>query len=520
MIWSTLKDLAEDVRTRRRQGEDPMVLLLGAGASKAAGIRDMTELFATVGVDSFDAFIAYIEPRLPTERYRILADFLQTQDPEEVTPGYRALAALCADGYFDLVLTTNLDPLLDDALAEARLRRRDYLLLINGLLRGEHVGRLLTVTRPRVKVLKLHGDLFQRYMAWTPAEMDDFVDEIDPRLEKALDGQDVLVVGQSLRDARIRRLVERAGGAVWYAAPTRTAVPDFLAASTRTRAVAGDDGKFEALFTGLAAALGVNLAPVAAPVAAAGAATNAATNAATDAPPSEVRGTTRGGTTRGATRGGTTRGGTTRGASGPPRPPSSPVPIVRTVDDLTRAVVKIIGRSGEPEGNATGFILASPRVIVAESWAMSQLDAARRVTIEAADGRRFTTPLTRTRRRSDHPFAPALLAVPDEIKVPGLALAAEPLRAGAPVQLVVAAGRRVGLSTGQVQDPAEQVRPIDPVGDVGGLIQLEADVAPGSSGAPVVDAALAVCGYIVASRPDRPEAYMYPAARWELEPAG
>jgi hypothetical protein len=51
----------------------------------------------------------------------------------EVSAGYRALAALCAQNYFDFVLTTNMDPLLlDDALAAARLWRRDYLLIVNG----------------------------------------------------------------------------------------------------------------------------------------------------------------------------------------------------------------------------------------------------------------------------------------------------------------------------------------------------------------------------------------------------
>ena len=61
----------------------------------------------------------------------------------EVTPGYRALAELCEKTYFDIV-STNFDPLLDDALVAAGMRRRDYLLLINGVLRADRLRWLLS----------------------------------------------------------------------------------------------------------------------------------------------------------------------------------------------------------------------------------------------------------------------------------------------------------------------------------------------------------------------------------------
>src|SRR5512144_2034934 len=134
MINRTLTDLVKDLRQRREVGDPPPVVLLGAGASVESGIGAMTDLFQFVEVPDFDHFCDYIMPLTASERYRLLSRFLQTRKPSEVTPGYRALASLCAEAYLDFILTTNLDPLLDDALSAAHLWRKDYFLLINGVV--------------------------------------------------------------------------------------------------------------------------------------------------------------------------------------------------------------------------------------------------------------------------------------------------------------------------------------------------------------------------------------------------
>ena len=116
MVERTIYDLTRDLAERRRLGEPAPVVLLGAGASAEAGIGTMGALFAFMHVRDREEFAARIAEITDNERYRLLAEFLQTQDPLEVTAGYRALAALCEAAYFDIVLTTNFDPLLDDAL--------------------------------------------------------------------------------------------------------------------------------------------------------------------------------------------------------------------------------------------------------------------------------------------------------------------------------------------------------------------------------------------------------------------
>lgn len=117
MADRTLDGLVRELADRRRLGEQPPVVLLGARTSAAAGLATMPALYPFTGVAGFDEFGAYLETRDENERRPLLSDFLQTQDPHEVTPGYRALAELCEHAYFNVVLTTNFDPLLDDGLA-------------------------------------------------------------------------------------------------------------------------------------------------------------------------------------------------------------------------------------------------------------------------------------------------------------------------------------------------------------------------------------------------------------------
>jgi len=461
MVTRTFSELVGDLKQRREVGDPPPAVLLGAGASVESGVGAMTDLFAFVRCANFEEFVRYIDPMTPPERYRLLARFLQSREPAEPTAGYRALAALCADAYFDLILTTNLDPLLDDSLAHARLWRRDYLLVVNGVVRPERVDPVLTARSPRVKVVKLHGDLFHRFMAWTPAEMNLLVDEISEQLEPALHGRDFLVVGHSLRDERIRDLVVGAGGAIWYL--NVSPVPDFLAGNQRLRAVIGPESTFEKVFTGLVEGLGVTMSP------------------------------------------GEPGFGVMR-APLPSRPSRGPW----TIDDFMGSVVALGGPVGGP--SFTGFVLREPRVIVTDGYAASMAGIRDRAAVFVA-GKRAVEVKARRRKRS-HPFDPVILEAPEALAAPGLVLDAGAPEAGLEVRVAVAAGDRIGVSSGVIEDPAERSIEISPIGSVAGMVEINCVVAPGACGAPVVDPTLAVRGFIVAGAEERPPSIMYPATRW------
>lgn len=507
MAERTLDDLVRDLADRRRLGEPPPVVLLGAGASAAAGLATMPALYQFTGVAGFDEFVAYLATRNENERYRLLSDFLQTQDPHEVTPGYRALAALCEHAYFDVVLTTNFDPLLDDALATARLRRRDYLLLINGVLRADRMRWLLASRSPRVKVVKLHGDLFHRFMAWTPAEMDDYLREIGPALAPFLATRDFLVVGHSLRDDRIRELVTGAGGAVWFVNPSPA--PDALRADHDLRSVVGPGMGFEEVFTALAERLGATGSgrrAVRKPArkrggGVVGASLGTAAASGLDARFEEVVRTVAGpefveivGTQR----------------SGPARDTAA------TTDDLAAATVGIALTDDAPPAG-TGFLLADPRVIVTDGYLAGAGFDPERITLVTASGARLTTRASRL--CAGHPSGPWLLEAPAELSARGLRASAAPLAKGEVLQFAVAAGERTGLASGEVVTGRPVAIPVDPMGRVPDLVLVRAVLAPGSSGAPAVDDDLAVRGFVAAGSmdPAHPDTYVYPAGQWLAE---
>jgi hypothetical protein len=469
METRSLVDLITDLRQRRIAGEAPPVLFLGAGASVEAGIGAMPEVYQLFGVPDFDTFAKRIETYTQDERYRNLYQFLQTRDPSKVTLGYAALAALCAAAYFDLVLTTNFDPLMDDALAAAQLWRKDYLLLVNTVIRNDWLARLLPERQPRVKVIKLHGDLFHRAMAWTVKEMDSFLDQITPVLAQAIKGRDVLVVGHSLRDRRIRELIVKNARTIWYTHPEKA--PDHLKPDKRIRAVIDPKCKFESLFVHLASGLAVAVQSARQP-----AGSLAATLESV---------------------------------------PHTSQMVAHTMDDLMASVVAIEGPGGVKM--SSGFVLAEPRIIVTDGFPIASLfpgqgAGTQVVNIVTSDGKRCNDRIVH--RDPSHPFGAVFIeAFEDVQKFPGLRLGTGLPTAGMPVHIGVAAGERAGVASGHVTTAREEEINVQPVGRVPHLIAIDSQVAPGSSGAPVVDVDLNVRGYIVAGG-DKPPAYMYPAYRW------
>jgi hypothetical protein len=465
MIQRTFAELVMDLRRRRRVGDKPPVLLLGAGASLDAGIGAMTELFQFFGCADFDAFCKYIDTTTAAERYRYLADFLQTRRPADVSPGYQALASLCAQNYFDLVLTTNMDPLLDDALVAARLWRRDYMLIVNGVIRPDRLKTLLSSQSPRVKIVKLHGDLFQRFMAWTVAEMDTFLAEISPYLKPAVDGRDFLIVGYSLRDVRVRELVESAGGPVWFTHPE--AVPDRLKDIADLRTVVAPECAFEKFFPSLAQALQLDVP-----------------KEGLDAAALEL-------------------GSPAVAAEG-----------AQTIDDLMSSTLAL---AGGPGGSpvSTAFILAEPRVIVVDGYMSARFLKNGEAELIASGGRRFKAQLLCA--GETHPFGPMILKPPTSLQVPGLRIARTSMKPGDVIQVFVAAGEKTGISTGTVKKAQLEPQVIMPIdGKVHNLAELECVTAPGASGAPVVDDSMSVRGFIVAGSMDEddPRSFAYPAKYW------
>jgi S1-C subfamily serine protease len=112
-----------------------------------------------------------------------------------------------------------------------------------------------------------------------------------------------------------------------------------------------------------------------------------------------------------------------------------------------------------------------------------------------------------------------VLEVPPDLKAAGLPLSIEALRAGETVHTAVAAGERVGLSTGPAVTGSDTQLNVDPIGQVTRLLHIRAAVSPGASGAPVVDAQMRVRGFVVAGsqNPNQPDTFIYAARHWHKQ---
>jgi S1-C subfamily serine protease len=116
-----------------------------------------------------------------------------------------------------------------------------------------------------------------------------------------------------------------------------------------------------------------------------------------------------------------------------------------------------------------------------------------------------------------HVFGPLIYAAPKDLALPGLRFDGRPVKKGERVHFAIATGERTGIGSGTVAESHERTIRIEPVGPVANQVELEAFVAPGACGAPVVDESFAVRGFITAGSADasRPITYMLPARRWK-----
>jgi hypothetical protein len=248
------------MRVRNENAEPPYVLILGAGASLASGASSFGKVIESV-VDDYGGkdpsamswddkvaeFYEILDGFSESERYAIIKKHIEGQRP---SAGYHALAQLAREGYFDVVFSTNYDTFVEDAFADAGLRSRDFTVLINGQDTEEGIIKALSYRQPRIKLVKLHGDLGARIFAFTPEEIFQFSEKIESVLTDYL-SQDVVISGHGMRDDDINRCLRAKGGSLWYVNPSAPTASDFIGRATRVRkgtTIEGEDGYFDHFF--------------------------------------------------------------------------------------------------------------------------------------------------------------------------------------------------------------------------------------------------------------------------------
>jgi hypothetical protein len=152
MPGDQLETLAKFIHSRKQ--DTPYVVLLGSGLSMTS------DLLKELGYADWNAFHAYVQLRSPNEWYSLLKEPLNALPLQE---GYRCLVQLLQVGYFNVILTTNFDSLLDQALNEAKRSSPEEIdILVNGEQTTEYIIRALKNPQPRMKICLLRGRLHSK----------------------------------------------------------------------------------------------------------------------------------------------------------------------------------------------------------------------------------------------------------------------------------------------------------------------------------------------------------------------
>jgi hypothetical protein len=190
-----------------KAGDRPYTLLLGSSLSLTPEVRQ-----AVCGSDDWKVFCAAIQGRSPAEQRAWLAGPLKSLN---LTDGYRCLAQLVQADYFDLILTLNVDGALDRALHI--LPPEEYQSFIYGQVPGTEIAAALGRTHPRVKAVKLRGDINAYKLSLIPEGQFEFSKELEEAVKRLL-SQDTILVGDISLDNDIQRCILRGDSALWVVA--------------------------------------------------------------------------------------------------------------------------------------------------------------------------------------------------------------------------------------------------------------------------------------------------------------
>jgi len=157
-VEAEITQLAKMMRARRAAGVAPYTLLLGSSLSLTPAVRR-----AVCDSEDWEAFWETVICTSPEERRALMHEPLSQLD---LQAGCDALAQLVGAGYFSVVLTLNLDDALDNALKT--LPASEYRILVHGLVTSLEIVAALDRPTPRIKVVKLRGDVNTYKLPLTP----------------------------------------------------------------------------------------------------------------------------------------------------------------------------------------------------------------------------------------------------------------------------------------------------------------------------------------------------------------
>jgi hypothetical protein len=193
--WDIALDLVRSVARLRGEdaGADP-----GAWYEKAFGrAPNYSELLDSLATT-------------PTLRQQVIRPYIEpTQEERErgeklPTAAHRAIAQLMATGYVRIVLTTNFDQLLEQALAELGARA-------TAISSADQVTGALPLVHAGPTIIKLHGDYLDTRIRNTTGELSAYEPALERMLDQVLDEFGLVVCGWSGEwDVALKAAIDRA----------------------------------------------------------------------------------------------------------------------------------------------------------------------------------------------------------------------------------------------------------------------------------------------------------------------
>ena len=229
VVINPLHSLAFSIQANR----GVYAVLLGSGVSRASKIptgweitldliRKLAELYEepcdpdpeSWYRDKFEIDPDYSElqgqlAKTSTERQQLLRSYWEPTEQEredgekQPTAAHRALAAMVSGGFIKLILTTNFDRLIENALSDVGV-------VPTILSSPEQVNGAIPLIHTRCCLFKVHGDYLDTRIRNTRAELDQYPPEFDKLLDRILDEFGLIICGWSAEwDGALRKAIFR-----------------------------------------------------------------------------------------------------------------------------------------------------------------------------------------------------------------------------------------------------------------------------------------------------------------------
>jgi hypothetical protein len=217
----------------RRQGK-PLSLLLGS----AVGPLDAKELEAAVLASEMAHDRELVHRMTDAERAKRFRTILRQLDPERrflvVSAAFRAaqkktwedaylaLAKLIQDEYFNVVFTTQIHALLENALIETKLSWDIWrVMVVRPDQPGNHdlIRDQLRAAEPRVKIVKLYGDMYERSFAVSAEDRRQYDAITTPLLSDHFRNEGTVIVGHAERDSFLAQSMPKRLEHLYYVSP-------------------------------------------------------------------------------------------------------------------------------------------------------------------------------------------------------------------------------------------------------------------------------------------------------------